>query len=73
MRARRVIYPPEKDPAVNTALAGHEATLSLNNDELMRRWCQEEARCCPPRLCIDDLHDPERFRTRLETWIRSQC
>lgn len=72
MRARRVSDPPKKDHAVNTALAGQEATLSLN-DELMRRWCQEDARCCPPRLCIEDLHDPEQFRTRLEAWIRSQC
>lgn len=72
MRARRDPTPPQKDPTVNHALAGQEATLFFN-DDLVRQWWQEEDRCCPPRLCAEDLKDPEGFRVRLEAWIRTQC
>ncbi len=72
MQGRRVRIQTHKDPNVNHALVGQEAALSFN-DDLVERWCTEDVGCRPPRLCMDDLEEPERFRQRLEAWIRTQC
>ncbi len=72
MRTRRASEHPHKERLVSHAAVGQETVLSFN-DDLIRRWCLE-ARCGePPRLCREDLTEPERFRARLEAWIRTQC
>lgn len=69
MRASRTNRSKES-PVTYTAMRPDPLSL---DDNLIRRWCQEEAECCPPRLSAKDLENPERFRTRLADWIRRQC
>lgn len=42
-------------------------------DPMLLRWCAEEAKDAPPRLCREDLSDPQAFHRRLKDWLEQQC